>query len=76
MIVMNKEIEELENYVINNKYEIGDLLIAMQDNYANDYDYFLTHEELEMLLNYIKLLQKFGIKYFELRLKNNKLIKE
>lgn len=73
---MNKEIEELENYVINNKYEISDLLIAMQDNCANDYDYFLTHEELEMMLNYIKLLQKFGIKYFELKLKNKKLIKE
>lgn len=73
---MNKEIEELENYAINNKYEISDLLIAMQDNCINDYDYFLTHEELEMMLNYIKLLQKFGIKYFELKLKNKKLIKE
>lgn len=29
---MIKEIKELENYVIDNKYEISDLLNAMQGN--------------------------------------------
>ena len=29
---MTKEIKELENYVIENKYEISDLLNAMQGN--------------------------------------------
>ena len=67
---MIKEIKELENYVIENKYEISDLLNDMQVNCDNGYT--LSHDELEMMLNYIALLQKFGIKYFELKLKNKR----
>ena len=67
---MNKEIKELENYVINNRFELGDLLNAMQVNC--DSGYTLSHYELEMMLNYIALLQKFSIKYFELKLKNKR----
>ena len=70
---MNKEIKELENYVINNRYELGDLLNAMQVNC--DSGYTLSHDELEMMLNYVALLQKFGIKYFELKLKNKRIKK-
>lgn len=64
---MIKEIEELKNYIIDNKYEINNLLNAMQVNCDNGYT--LSHDELEMMLNYITLLQKFSIKYFELKLK-------
>ena len=67
---MNKEIKELENYVINNRFELGDLLNAMQVNC--DSGYTLSHDELEMMLNYIALLQKFSIKYMELKLKNKR----
>ena len=67
---MNKEIEELENYVIDNKYELSDLLNAMQVNCDNGYT--LSHDELEMMLNYVALLQKFSIKYFELKRKNKR----
>ena len=67
---MIKEIEELENYVIKNKYELSDLLNAMQVNC--DKGYILSHDELEMMLNYVALLQKFSIKYFELKLKNKR----
>lgn len=67
---MNKEIEKLENYVINNKYEINDLLNAMQVNCDNGYT--LSHDELEMMLNYIALLQKFSIKYMELKRVNKR----
>ena len=67
---MNKEIKELENYVIDNRYELGDLLNAMQVNCDNGY--ILSHDELEMMLNYVALLQKFSIKYFELKLKNKR----
>lgn len=62
---MIKEIKELENYVISNKYEISDLLNAMQVNCDNGYT--LSRDELEMMLNYIALLQKFSIKYMELK---------
>lgn len=60
---MNKEIKELENYVINNRYKLSDLLNAMQVNCDNGY--ILSHDELEMILNYIGLLQKIGIRSFE-----------
>lgn len=62
---MNKEIKELENYVINNSYELGNLLNAMQVNCDNGYT--LSRDELEMMLNYIALLQKLSIKYMELK---------
>lgn len=62
---MIKEIKELENYVISNKYEISDLLNAMQVNCDNGYT--LSRDELEMMLNYIALLQKLSIKYMELK---------
>ena len=64
---MIKEIEKLENYVINNKYELGELLNDMQVNLDNGYT--LSHDELEMILIYITILQKFSIKYFALKLK-------
>lgn len=67
---MIKEIKELENYAINNRFELGDLLNAMQDNCDNGYT--LSHDELEMMLNYIELLQKFSIKYMELRSVNKR----
>ena len=67
---MIKEIEKLENYVIDNKYELSDLLNAMQVNCDNGYT--LSHDELEMMLNYVALLQKFSIKYFALNLKNKR----
>ena len=67
---MNKEIKELENYAINNRFELGDLLNAMQVNCDNGYT--LSHDELEMMLNYIALLQKFCIKYMELRSVNKR----
>ena len=67
---MIKEIKELENYVIKNKYEISDLLNAMQVNCDNGYT--LSHDELEMMLNYIALLQKFSIKYFKLKRVNKR----
>ena len=67
---MMKEIKELENYVIENKYEISDLLNDMQVNCDNGYT--LSHDELEMMLNYIALLQKFSIKYFELKRVNKR----
>lgn len=67
---MNKEIEKLENYVINNKYELGELLNDMQVNWDNGYT--LSHDELEMILIYIIILQKFSIKYFDLKLKNKR----
>lgn len=67
---MNKEIEKLENYVINNKYELGELLNDMQVNWDNGYT--LSHDELEMILIYITVLQKFSIKYFEFKLKNKR----
>lgn len=62
---MIKEIKELENYAINNRFELGDLLNAMQVNCDNGYT--LSHDELEMMLNYIALLQKLSIKYMELK---------
>ena len=67
---MIKEIEKLENYVINNKYELGELLNDMQVNLDNGYT--LSHDELEMILIYITILQKFSIKYFALKLKNKR----
>ena len=67
---MIKEIKELENYVIENKYEISDLLNAMQVNCDNGYT--LSHDELEMMLNYVTLLQKFSIKYMELKRVNKR----
>ena len=67
---MNKEIEELENYVINNRFELGDLLNDMQVNCDNGYT--LSHDELEMILNYITLLQKLSIKYMELKRVNKR----
>ena len=67
---MNKEIEKLENYAINNSYELGNLLNAMQVNCDNGYT--LSRDELEMMLNYIALLQKFSIKYFALKRKNKR----
>ena len=69
---MNKEIKELENYVIKHKYELSDLLNAMQGNSKKGYIYVLTNNNLKMMLNYITLLQKFSIKYFELKLKNKR----
>ena len=69
---MIKEIEELKNYVKNNKYEISDLLNAMQGNCEKGHIYLLTDNNLKMMLNYIALLQKFSIKYFELKLKNKR----
>lgn len=69
---MIKEIEELENYVIDNKYELSDLLNAMQVNSKKGYIYVLTNNNLKMMLNYITLLQKFSIKYFELKRKNKR----
>lgn len=67
---MIKEIKELENYVINNRFELGDLLNAMQVNCDNGYT--LSHDELEMMLNYIALLQKFSIKYMKLKRVNKR----
>lgn len=69
---MIKEIKELENYVIDNKYEITDLLNAMQINSKKGYIYVLTNNNLKMMLNYIALLQKFSIKYFELKRVNKR----
>ena len=69
---MIKEIEELENYVIKNKYELSDLLNAMQINSKKGHIYLLTNNNLKMIVNYIILLQKFSIKYFELKLKNKR----
>ena len=69
---MNKEIKELENYVINNKYEISDLLNAMQGNSIKGYIYVLTNKNLKMMINYITLLQKFSIKYMELKRVNKR----
>ena len=69
---MIKEIKELENYVINNKYEISDLLNAMQGNSIKGYIYVLTNKNLKMMLNYITLLQKFSIKYMELKRVNKR----
>ena len=69
---MNKEIKELENYAIDNKYEISDLLNAMQGNSKKGYIYVLTNNNLKMMLNYIALLQKFSIKYFELKRVNKR----
>lgn len=69
---MIKEIKELEIYVIKNKYEINYLLNAMQGNSKKDYIYVLTNNNLKMMLNYIALLQKFSVKYFELKLKNKR----
>lgn len=67
---MNKEIKELENYVINNKYKLCDLLNAMQVNC--DKGYILSHDELELMINYITLLQKFSIKYMKLKRVNKR----
>lgn len=69
---MIKEIKELENYVIDNKYEISDLLNAMQGNSKKGYIYVLTNNNLKMILNYIVLLQKFSIKYMELKRVNKR----
>lgn len=69
---MNKEIKELENYVINNKYEISELLNDMQVNSKKGYIYVLTNKNLKMMLNYITLLQKFSIKYFKLKRVNKR----
>lgn len=69
---MIKEIKELENYVINNKYELSHLLNAMQGNSKKGYIYVLTNNNLKMMLNYIALLQKFSIKYFELKRVNKR----
>lgn len=69
---MIKEIKELENYVIESKYEISDLLNAMQINSKKGYIYVLTNKNLKMMLNYIALLQKFSIKYFELKRVNKR----
>ena len=69
---MTKEIKELENYVIENKYEISDLLNAMQGNSIKGYIYVLTNNDLKMMLNYIVLLQKFSIKYMELKRVNKR----
>lgn len=67
---MIKEIEKLENYVINNKYKLSDLLNDMLVNCDNRYT--LSHDELEMILNYITLLQKFSIKYMKLKRVNKR----
>lgn len=69
---MNKEIEKLENYVIIHKYKLGELLVNMQEECLNNDIYILTHDELEMILNYVCLLQKFSIKYFELKRVNKR----
>lgn len=69
---MNKEIKELENYVIKHKYELSDLLNDMLVNCKKGHLYILTNNDLKMMLNYITLLQKFRIKYFELKLKNKR----
>lgn len=69
---MNKEIKELENYVINNKYEISELLNDMQVNSKKGYIYVLTNKNLKMMLNYITLLQKFSIKYMKLKRVNKR----
>lgn len=70
---MIKEIKELENYVIDNKYEINDLLNTMQGNSKKGCIYYgLTNNNLKMMLNYIALLQKFSIKYFELKRVNKR----
>lgn len=69
---MIKEIKELVNYVIDNKYEINNLLNAMQGNCERDYIYVLTNKNLKMMLNYIALLQKFSVKYFELKRVNKR----
>ena len=69
---MIKEIKELENYDINNKYEISDLLNAMQGNSIKGYIYVLTNKNLKMMINYITLLQKFSIKYMELKRVNKR----
>lgn len=69
---MIKEIKELENYVIKNKYEINYLLNAMQGNCEKGYIYVLTNNNLEMMLNYISLLQKLSIKYMELKRVNKR----
>lgn len=70
---MIKEIKELENYVIENKYEINDLLNAMQVNCEKGCIYYvLTNNNLKMMLNYVALLQKFSIKYFELKRVNKR----
>lgn len=73
---MIKEIKELENYVINHKYNLGELLHIMQETCANNGICVLTRDKLEMILNYVCLLQKFSIKYMELKLKNNKRSKK
>lgn len=67
---MNKK--ELENYVIKHKYELSDLLNDMQGNSKKGYIYVLTNNNLKMMLNYIALLQKFSIKYFELKRVNKR----
>ena len=69
---MNKKIKELENYVIKHKYELSDLLNDMLVNSKKGHVYILTNNDLIMILNYITLLQKFSIKYFELKLKNKR----
>lgn len=69
---MNKEIKELENYVIKHKYELSDLLNAMQVNSKKGYIYVLTNKNLKMMLNYITLLQKFSIKYMKLKRVNKR----
>ena len=69
---MIKEIKELENYVIDNKYEISDLLNTMQGNCEKDRIYLLTNNNLKMMLNYIALLQKLSIKYMELKRVNKR----
>ena len=69
---MIKEIKELENYVIDNKYKLSDLLNAMQSNSKKGYIYVLTNNNLKMMINYIELLQKFSIKYFALKRKNKR----
>ena len=69
---MIKEIEELENYVIKNKYELSDLLNDMQINSKKGYIYVLTNNNLKMMLNYIALLQKFSIKYMKLKRANKR----
>lgn len=69
---MIKEIKELENYAIDNKYELSDLLHNMQVNSKKGYIYVLTNKNLKMMLNYIRLLQKFSIKYMELKRVNKR----
>lgn len=69
---MIKEIKELENYVIKNKYALSELLNAMQINSKKGYIYVLTNKNLKMMLNYITLIQKFSIKYFELKRVNKR----